>query len=122
MRSSPNAGISPAEAVPDSDEAAAEDTSDLEESAGKDTSDLEESAGVGDVAEDVPGVEQAVRKRTQERIKHIIFFIAVNTLISHNDTSCNNIASDILQYKTKYVLLDHFHSNILNNNNGEYHR
>ena len=112
MRSSPNAGISPAEAVPDSDEAAAEDTSDLEESAGKDTSDLE----------DVPGVEQAVRKRTQERIKHIIFFIAVNTLISHNDTSCNNIASDILQYKTKYVLLDHFHSNILNNNNGEYHR
>ena len=111
MRSSPNAGISPAEVVPDSDEAAAEDTSDLEE-----------SAGVGDVAEDVPGVEQAVRKRAQERIKHIIFFIAVNTLISHNDTSCNNIASDILQYKTKYVLLDHFHSNILNNNNGEYHR
>ena len=51
MRSSPNAGISPAEAVPDSDEAAAEDTSDLEE-----------SAGVGDVAEDVPRVEQAVRR------------------------------------------------------------
>ena len=111
MRSSPNAGISPAEAVPDSDEAAAEDTSDLDE-----------SAGAGDVAEDVPVAEQAVRKRTQERIKHIIFFIAVNTLISHNDTSCNNIASDILQYKTKYVLLDHFHSNILNNNSGECHR
>ena len=100
MRSSPNAGISPAEAVPDSDEA----------------------AGVGDVAEDVPVAEQAVRKRAQERIKHIILFIAINTPTFHENTSYNNIASDILQYKTKYVPLDHFHSNILNNNNGEYHR
>ena len=111
MRSSPNAGISPTEAVPDSDEAAAEDASDLDE-----------AAGAGDVAEDVPGMEQAVRKRAQERIKHIIFFIAINTPTFHDDTSCNNIASDILQYKTKYVLLDHFHRNILNNNNGECHR
>ena len=122
MRSSPNAGISPAEAVPDSDEAAAEDNSDLDEVAGVDTSDLDESAGAGDVAEDVPVAEQAVRKRAQERIKHIILFIAINTPTFHENTSYNNIASDILQYKTKYVPLDHFHSNILNNNNGEYHR